>query len=82
VHLAHIGYPVVGDPVYGGRRRLPAGASPDLVAALDGFKRQALHAAHLRLAHPITGKEVEWQAPLPADMAHLIAVLEADESGE
>jgi 23S rRNA pseudouridine1911/1915/1917 synthase len=78
VHLAHIGYPVVGDPVYGGRRRFPAAASPRLIAALDTFKRQALHAARLKLAHPVTGKEVEWEAPLPADMAHLVAVLEAD----
>jgi 23S rRNA pseudouridine1911/1915/1917 synthase len=77
VHLAHIGYPVVGDPVYGGRRRLPAGASPVVIEALEGFKRQALHAARLKLAHPLTGEEVEWEAPLPADMAHLIAVLES-----
>src|SRR5688500_8362788 len=45
VHLAHAGYPIVGDPVYGGRRRLPAGATPELQAALEGFHRQALHAA-------------------------------------
>lgn len=79
VHLAHIGYPVVGDPVYGGRRRFPAGASQGLIAELDGFRRQALHAARLKLAHPVTGKEMEWEVPLPADMAHLVAVLEADE---
>jgi 23S rRNA pseudouridine1911/1915/1917 synthase len=78
VHLAHIGYPVVGDPVYGGRRRLSQGASPALVKALESFQRQALHAARLKLAHPVTGKEVEWEAPLPADMAHLVAVLDAD----
>jgi 23S rRNA pseudouridine1911/1915/1917 synthase len=77
VHLAHIGYPVVGDPVYGGRRRLPAGASPDVVAALESFRRQALHAARLRLVHPLTGKDMEWEAPLPADMAHLVTVLGA-----
>ena len=82
VHLAHIGYPVVGDPVYGGRRRLSAGASPALIAELESFKRQALHAARLKLAHPVTGKEVEWEAPLPADMAHLVAVLEADADDE
>jgi 23S rRNA pseudouridine1911/1915/1917 synthase len=82
VHLAHIGHPVVGDPVYGGRRRFPAGASPALIAELEGFKRQALHAARLKLAHPVTGEEVEWEAPLPADMAHLVAVLEADASEE
>jgi len=81
VHLAHIGYPVVGDPAYGGRRRLPASASPAVVAELEGFRRQALHAARLRLAHPVTGKEMEWEAPLPADMAHLIAVLEAHDKG-
>ncbi len=79
VHLAHIGYPVVGDPVYGGRRRLSAGASPALIAELESFKRQALHAARLKLAHPLTGKEVEWEAPLPADMARLVRVLEKDE---
>jgi 23S rRNA pseudouridine1911/1915/1917 synthase len=78
VHLAHIGYPVVGDPVYGGRRRYPAAASPLLIKELDAFKRQALHAARLKMAHPVTGKEVEWEAPLPADLAHLVAVLEAD----
>lgn len=82
VHLAHIGYPVVGDPVYGGRRRFPAAASPALIAELESFKRQALHAARLKLAHPVTGKEIEWEAPLPADMAHLVTVLEADASGE
>jgi 23S rRNA pseudouridine1911/1915/1917 synthase len=79
VHLAHIGYPIVGDPVYVGRRRLPAGCSPALAAALGAFRRQALHAAHLALAHPITGKRLEWEAPLPADMAGLLAALEADQ---
>jgi 23S rRNA pseudouridine1911/1915/1917 synthase len=78
VHLAHIGYPVVGDPVYGGRRRFPAGAGPQLTAELNSFKRQALHAARLKLVHPTNGREFEWEAPLPADMAHLVAVLEFD----
>ena len=82
VHLAHIGYPVVGDPVYGGRRRVPAGSSPAVIAELEKFKRQALHAARLKLAHPLTGKEMEWEAPLPGDMAHLVKVLERDERGE
>ena len=49
VHLAHVGYPIVGDPVYGGRPQLPAGATPALIAALEGFHRQALHAARLTL---------------------------------
>ncbi len=78
VHLAHIGFPVVGDPLYGGRRRLPAGSTPALVAELNAFKRQALHAAHLALVHPTTGRSVEWEAPLPADMTRLLAALEAD----
>lgn len=79
VHLAHIGYPIIGDPVYAGRRRLPAGCSPALTAALGAFPRQALHAARLALAHPTTGRSLEWEAPLPEDMARLIAVLEADQ---
>jgi 23S rRNA pseudouridine1911/1915/1917 synthase len=78
VHLAHIGHPLVGDPVYGGRRRIPRGASDALVAALDSFKRQALHATRLALAHPLTGRALEWEAPVPPDMARLIAALEAD----
>ena len=78
VHLSHIGYPIVGDPDYGGRRRLPAGASPELVSALEGFKRQALHAARLKLEHPASRKEMEWEAPLPTDMGELLRILEAD----
>ncbi|HTX05877.1 MAG TPA: 23S rRNA pseudouridine(1911/1915/1917) synthase RluD [Steroidobacteraceae bacterium] len=78
VHLAHIGYPVVGDPVYGGRRRLPAGCSPELAAALGSFDRQALHAARLALAHPTSGRRLQWEAPLPEDMAGLLAALDRD----
>jgi 23S rRNA pseudouridine1911/1915/1917 synthase len=78
VHLAHIGYPVIGDPVYGGRRRVAAGCSPALAAALGAFARQALHAARLALAHPMTGRRLEWEAPVPADMAQLVAALDAD----
>ena len=78
VHLAHIGYPLVGDPLYAGRRRVPAGATPALVTALAGFKRQALHAARLKLEHPVTGREMEWEVPVPADMAGLVEAMEAD----
>jgi 23S rRNA pseudouridine1911/1915/1917 synthase len=77
VHLAHLGYPLVGDPVYGGRRRLPSGASAALLAQLGGFKRQALHAARLSLAHPATGENLAFDAPLPADLAALLSALEA-----
>jgi 23S rRNA pseudouridine1911/1915/1917 synthase len=79
--LAHIGYPIIGDPVYGGRRRLPAGCGPALVTALSAFPRQALHAARLALAHPMTGRALEWEAPLPDDMARLLAALDHDQLG-
>jgi 23S rRNA pseudouridine1911/1915/1917 synthase len=75
VHLAHAGFPVVGDPVYGGRRRLPPGCPPALTAALNAFPRQALHAASLKLAHPLSGKPMAWEAPLPPDMQSLLAAL-------
>ena len=78
VHLGHIGFPVVGDPVYGGRRRIPKGSSPALAAELRAFARQALHAARLKLAHPLTHREHEWRSALPEDMQRLLAALEAD----
>jgi 23S rRNA pseudouridine1911/1915/1917 synthase len=78
VHLAHAGFPIVGDRVYGGRRRIPAGCTPALAAELGGFPRQALHAAELALKHPATGREMRWEAPLPEDMRRLLAALEAD----
>jgi 23S rRNA pseudouridine1911/1915/1917 synthase len=80
VHLAHAGFPLVGDPVYGGRRRLPAGCSAQLTAQLAGFSRQALHAARLKLHHPVTGREMAGEAPLPADMQRLLGALEKDQS--
>lgn len=75
VHLSHIHYPLVGDPAYGGRARLPAGASESLIEALRNFRRQALHAASLGIMHPDTGHYVEWQAPLPEDFATLLDAL-------
>ena len=80
VHLAHIGFPVVGDPEYGGRRRIAAGCTPTLAAELRAFPRQALHAARLSLRHPRSGRELTWEAPMPADMTRLLAALEADRS--
>jgi 23S rRNA pseudouridine1911/1915/1917 synthase len=79
VHLAHLGYPLVGDPVYGGRRRLPPGASAALRAELGRFKRQALHAARLELTHPVSGEALAFEAPLPEDLTALLAALEAHE---
>lgn len=75
VHLAHIGYPVVGDPDYGGRPRLPAGASPEVVATLRAFRRQALHAWGLRFQHPAGGEALEFTAPIPDDMRELLRAL-------
>ena len=78
VHMAHIKYPIVGDPVYGGPLKLPKAATDDLVAALRGFKRQALHAETLEFNHPATGEPLRVSAPVPADMLGLLAALRAD----
>jgi len=78
VHLAHIGFPIVGDPVYGGRRRIPAGCTPELAAALRAFPRQALHAALLELTQPATGRRLKWEAPPPEDMQRLLEALGKD----
>jgi 23S rRNA pseudouridine1911/1915/1917 synthase len=80
VHLAHIGFPVVGDPLYAGRRRVPAGCTPALAGELHAFPRQALHAARLKLTHPVSGRELAWEAPLPEDLQRLLGALEADSS--
>lgn len=82
VHMAHRQHPVLGDPVYGGRLRLPAGCSDALRAALQQFKRQALHAGALGLIHPGSGAELAWQAPLPADMRDLLTLLRDDVRGQ
>ena len=78
VHLAHIHYPVTGDPVYGGRKRLPKNISPGLREAIQSFPRQALHATSLTLEHPITSKEMTWTTPLPADILSLLNAIEND----
>jgi 23S rRNA pseudouridine1911/1915/1917 synthase len=78
VHLAHAGFPLVGDRVYGGRLTMPKGASEALRQAVREFPRQALHAARLELAHPVSGKPLEFRAELPPDMRALLAVLKQD----
>jgi 23S rRNA pseudouridine1911/1915/1917 synthase len=78
VHLAHVGLPIAGDPDYGGRRRQVAGASSEVQAALQGFRRQALHAQRLSLTHPETGERLAFEAPIPQDLRALLAVLRAD----
>ncbi len=82
VHMAHVNFPLVGDPVYGGRLRLPAGATPALRDMLQHFPRQALHAARLGLEHPRTGESMSWSAPLPEDMQQLLALLRRDTNRE
>jgi 23S rRNA pseudouridine1911/1915/1917 synthase len=77
VHMAHIGYPLLGDPVYGGRARLPAGIDDALGAVIRGFKRQALHAERLAFEHPRSREAVRFEAPLPDDFAALLQALES-----
>ncbi|AFO90625.1 RluA family pseudouridine synthase [Phaeobacter inhibens] len=78
VHMAHGGHGLVGDPVYGGKRKLAAKSLPeDTAAAIQAFPRQALHAAVLGFIHPVTGDAMRFEAPLPEDMAHLLQKLGA-----
>jgi 23S rRNA pseudouridine1911/1915/1917 synthase len=78
VHMSYLRHPLVGDPVYAGRHRVPPGAQPELLDYLQAFKRQALHAWKLTLIHPEHGEEVSFEAPLPDDMTQLIALLQVD----
>lgn len=78
VHMAHLKYPLIGDPTYGGRLRMPRASSEVLQQALRTFPRQALHASRLGLIHPKTGEYMEWQVALPEDMVQLLAVLRED----
>lgn len=72
VHMAHIHHPVIGDRTYGGRPRPPQGAGAELIHAVQRFPRQALHAIALGLAHPVTGKALHWEIPMPEDMRRLL----------
>jgi len=78
VHMAHIRYPIVGDPLYGGRLRLPKAAQPELVDLLREFKRQALHAKKLALIHPTSDELLQWECELPQDMQQLLQLLKTD----
>jgi len=78
LHLAHLKYPIVGDPLYGGRLLRPRGASDELIEILRAFKRQALHAATLAFDHPRTGRRLSFTSPLPPDFAALLAALRRD----
>ena len=77
VHLAHIRHPIIGDPVYA-RLTQPRGATPELLEALRGFRRQALHARRLVFRHPASGEELAFEAPLPTDLLTLLEAVRAD----
>lgn len=81
VHFAHRRNPLVGDPVYGGRLGMPPGANDLLKETLRGFKRQALHATRLQLAHPISGEPLDFQAVPPADFQALVEALRGHAAG-
>jgi 23S rRNA pseudouridine1911/1915/1917 synthase len=80
VHLAHRGYPLLGDPVYGGRLQLPRGAREELIAGLRAFRRQALHARQLQLLHPGSGDLCTFASPLAADLERLLACLRSEDA--
>ncbi|KIN64008.1 Pseudouridine synthase [Sulfitobacter noctilucicola] len=76
VHMAHAGHGLVGDPTYGGKRKLPKAALPDIAAdAVKAFKRQALHAAVLGFDHPVSGEIMRFEAALPQDMTDLLDIV-------
>ena len=77
VHMAHAGHGLIGDPVYGGRRRLPVrGLADSDAASLVAFHRQALHAERLEFSHPATQRRLSFGSDLPNDLIALQAVLE------
>lgn len=78
VHMAHINFPLLGDPVYGGRFRIPPATNPTLIQSLKEFPRQALHARFLELEHPVTGKKIRWESELPEDMVWMLSLLRQD----
>ena len=76
VHLAHIGHPLIGDPVYGARAGRAVARTGPAGAEIAAFPRQALHARLLGFCHPATGETLSFESPLPADMEGLLANLE------
>jgi len=78
VHFAHRRHALVGDPVYGGRLAMPAGASDRLITTLRRFRRQALHAARLEFVHPGSGEPLSFEAQPPDDFEDLLAALRGD----
>ncbi len=79
VHMKHLGFPLLGDPVYAGRLRVPSNAGARLRKQLQAFRRQALHASGLTCIHPVSGESLRWEQPPPADMMEMIEALDADD---
>jgi len=79
VHMASLGYPLVGDSLYGGRNQIGKGVSIQLAEMIDNFSRQALHAVELGFVHPASGEPVRYSSPLPADFAALVQALADDQ---
>ena len=80
VHMAHLGHGVIGDPMYGKPMRsgqMPDAVARDCLAEIRSFRRQALHAASLGFAHPVTGEALHFETPMPDDMAGLVAAVKA-----
>ncbi|MDG3087191.1 23S rRNA pseudouridine(1911/1915/1917) synthase RluD [Vibrio hannami] len=78
VHMSYLQHPLLGDIAYGGRARIPRGASEELTAMIRSFDRQALHAVMLKFEHPVTGEELEFHAPVPDDMVAMTEALRVD----
>ncbi len=82
VHMAHIKHPLIGDPLYAGRPRIPKAASEDLINTLRGFPRQALHARRLSLQHPLSEETISWEVALPEDFTALLSTLALEDPND
>ncbi len=78
VHLAHAGYPLIGDTTYGARGRLPLKPTQELVSEIRGFRRQALHAETITFVHPHSLDMMSFSAPWPKDLQSLQTTLKSD----
>ena len=81
VHMAHVGFPLVGDTAYARRTRAVAGLAPAAMEHVQRFARQALHAHTLAFVHPRSGEEVTYTAPVPADLTGLLETLRLTDAG-
>jgi 23S rRNA pseudouridine1911/1915/1917 synthase len=81
VQLSYAGHGLIGDPTYGGKRRLPEKLFGLAAGVANTFSRQALHAATLGFVHPVTGEALEFESPLPEDMAGLLDALRQGQTG-